>query len=71
MVARTAQFLARKLLDQGKFEAAYQAGRATLPADEITGRISISRAAGVALRYRNDPATARAHSSHIDEGRPI
>ena len=34
----------------------------------ITGRISISCPAGSRLRYLNDPATARQHFAHIDDG---
>ena len=61
--------LARKLLDQGKFEAAYQVVRdAALPASE-TYRADFHFMCGwIALRYRNDPATARAHFAHIDDG---
>ena len=61
--------LARKLLDQGKFEAAYQVVRdAALPADEYYRADFHFTCGWIALRYRNDPATARAHFAHIDEG---
>jgi soluble lytic murein transglycosylase len=61
--------LARKLLDQGKSEAAYQVVRdAALPASE-TYRADFHFMRGwIALRYRNDPAAARAHFAHIDDG---
>jgi peptidoglycan lytic transglycosylase len=61
--------LARKLLDQGKSEAAYQVVRdAALPASE-TYRADFHFMRGwIALRYRNDPAGARAHFAHIDDG---
>jgi soluble lytic murein transglycosylase len=61
--------LARKLLDQGKFEAAYQVVRdAALPADEYYRADFHFTCGWIALRYRNDPAMARAHFAHIDEG---
>jgi soluble lytic murein transglycosylase len=61
--------LARKLLDQGKFEAAYQVVHdAALPADEYYRADFHFTCGWIALRYRNDPATARAHFAHIDEG---
>jgi soluble lytic murein transglycosylase len=61
--------LARKLLDQGKFQGAYQVVRdAALPASE-TYRADFHFMSGwIALRYLNDPATARAHFAHIDDG---
>jgi soluble lytic murein transglycosylase len=66
---RERRSLARKLLDQGKFEAAYQVVRdAALPADEYYRADFHFTCGWVALRYRNDPATARAHFAHIDEG---
>ncbi len=66
---RERRSLARKLLDQGKFEAAYQVVRdAALPADEYYRADFHFMCGWIALRYRNDPATARAHFAHIDEG---
>jgi soluble lytic murein transglycosylase len=66
---RERRSLARKLLDQGKFEAAYQVVRdAALPADEYYRADFHFTCGWIALRYRNDPATARAHFTHIDEG---
>jgi soluble lytic murein transglycosylase len=61
--------LARKLLDQGKFEAAYQVVRdAAVPASEHYRADFHFMCGWIALRYRNDPATARAHFAHIDDG---
>ena len=66
---RERRSLARKLLDQGKFEAAYQVVRdAALPADEYYRADFHFMCGWIALRYRNDPATARAHFAHIDDG---
>jgi soluble lytic murein transglycosylase len=61
--------LARKLLDQGKFEAAYQVVRgAALPASEAYRADFHFMCGWIALRYRDDPAAARAHFAHIDDG---
>ncbi len=61
--------LARKLLDQGKSEAAYQVVRdAALPASEAYRADFHFMCGWIALRYRNDPAAARAHFAHIDDG---
>jgi soluble lytic murein transglycosylase len=66
---RERRSLARKLLDQGKYEAAYQVVRdAALPADEYYRADFHFMCGWIALRYRNDPATARTHFAHIDEG---
>jgi soluble lytic murein transglycosylase len=66
---RERRSLARELLDQGKFEAAYQVVHdAALPADEYYRADFHFTCGWIALRYRNDPATARAHFAHIDEG---
>ena len=66
---RERRSLARKLLDQGKFEAAYQVVRdAALPADEYYRADFHFTCGWIAFRYRNDPATAREHFAHIDEG---
>jgi soluble lytic murein transglycosylase len=65
---RERRSLARKLLDQGKFEAAYQVVRdAAPPADEYYRADFHFTCGWIALRYRNDPATARAHFAHVDE----
>jgi soluble lytic murein transglycosylase len=66
---RERRSLARKLLDQGKFEAAYQVVRdAASPANEYYRADFHFMCGWIALRYRNDPATARAHFVHIDDG---
>jgi soluble lytic murein transglycosylase len=66
---RERRSLARKLLDQGKFEAAYQVVRdAAMPASEHYRADFHFMCGWIALRYRNDPATARAHFAHIDDG---
>jgi soluble lytic murein transglycosylase len=66
---RERRIVARKLLDLGKFQSAYQVVRdAALPASE-TYRADFHFMSGwIALRYLNDPATARAHFAHIDDG---
>ena len=61
--------LARKLLDQGKPDAAYQVVRdAALPASAPYRADFHFMCGWIALRYRNDPASARAHFAHIDDG---
>ena len=65
---RERRSLARKLLDRGKFEAAYQVVRdAALPADEYYRADFHFTCGWIALRYRNDPETARVHFAHIDD----
>lgn len=61
--------LARKLMDQGKFLLAYQVIRpAAMPANEYY-RADVHFMCGwIALRYLDEPASAREHFSHIDEG---
>jgi soluble lytic murein transglycosylase len=66
---RERRSLARKLLDQSKFEAAYQVVRdAALPASEHYRADFYFMCGWIALRYLNDPATARRHFAHIDDG---
>ncbi len=66
---RERRSLARKLLDEGKSEAAYQVVRdAALPANEYYRADFHFTCGWIALRYRNDPAMARVHFAHIDEG---
>jgi soluble lytic murein transglycosylase len=66
---RERRSLARKLLDQAKFGAAYQVVRdAALPASEHYRADFHFMCGWIALRYRNDPATAREHFAHIDDG---
>lgn len=61
--------LARKLMDQGKFLTAYQVIRpAAAPANEYY-RADVHFMCGwIALRYLDEPASAREHFAHIDEG---
>jgi soluble lytic murein transglycosylase len=66
---RERRVLARKLLDQGKFLTAYQVARdAALPANEYYRADLHFMLGWIALRYLNDPATARKHFTHIDDG---
>ena len=66
---RERRSLARKLLDQGKFETAYRVVRdAAMPASAYYRADFHFMCGWIALRYRNDPATARAHFAHIDDG---
>ncbi len=65
---RERRSLARKLLDQGKFDTAYHVVRdAALPASNHYRADFHFMCGWIALRYRNDPATARAHFIHIDD----
>jgi soluble lytic murein transglycosylase len=66
---RERRTLARKLLDLGQFQTAYDVVRgAALPANE-NYRADFHFVAGwIALRYLNDPAGARNHFAHIDDG---
>jgi soluble lytic murein transglycosylase len=66
---RQRRVLARKLLDLGKFDAAYQVVRdAALPANENYRAEFHFMPGWIALRYLNDAATAREHFAHIDDG---
>jgi soluble lytic murein transglycosylase len=66
---RERRTLARKLLDQGKFLTAYQVARdAALPANEYYRADLHFMLGWIALRYLNEPASARAHFAHIDDG---
>jgi soluble lytic murein transglycosylase len=65
---RERRSLSRKLLDQGKFETAYQVVRdAAPPASEHYRADFYFMCGWIALRYRNDPAAARARFAHIDD----
>ncbi|MBR0720955.1 lytic transglycosylase domain-containing protein [Bradyrhizobium manausense] len=66
---RERRLLARKLLDQGKFQTAYEVVRAAaVPAMEVY-RVDYHFMCGwIALRYLDDPRTAMAHFAAIDEG---
>jgi soluble lytic murein transglycosylase len=66
---RERRILARKLLDLGKFQTAYEVVRdAALPAGENYRADFYFTTGWIALRYLNDPATARAQFAHIDDG---
>jgi peptidoglycan lytic transglycosylase len=66
---RERRTLARKLLDVGNFPDAYQVVRnAALPADPYYRADYYFMPGWIALRYLNDPATARALFAHIDDG---
>jgi soluble lytic murein transglycosylase len=66
---RERRSLARKLLDQGKFETAYHVVRdAAVPASNHYRADFHFMCGWIALRYRNDPATAQSHFAHIDDG---
>jgi soluble lytic murein transglycosylase len=66
---RERRVLARKLLDLGEFQTAYQVVHdAALPANENYRAEFYFMSGWIALRYRNDPATAREHFAHIDDG---
>jgi len=66
---RQRRVLARKLLDLGEFQTAYQVVRAAaLPANENYRAEFHFMLGWIALRYLNDPATARVHFDHVDDG---
>jgi soluble lytic murein transglycosylase len=66
---RERRILARKLLDLGKFRTAYEVVRdAALPASENYRADFHFMSGWIALRYLDDPATARAHFAHVDDG---
>jgi soluble lytic murein transglycosylase len=66
---RERRSLARKLLDDGKFQTAYQVIRpAALPANEYYRSDYHFMCGWIALRYLDDPTTAARHFARIDEG---
>jgi peptidoglycan lytic transglycosylase len=66
---RERRVLARKLLDLGEFENAYRVVRDAAPPASENYRAELHFMSGwIALRYRNDPAAAREHFAHIDDG---
>jgi soluble lytic murein transglycosylase len=66
---RERRILARKLLDLGKFQTAYEVVRnAALPASENYRADFHFMSGWIALRYLDSPATARARFAHIDDG---
>ena len=65
---RLRRVLARKLLDLGQFEAAYQIVRAAAAPDNCNYRAELYFMSGwIALRYLHDAAAARRYFSHIDD----
>jgi peptidoglycan lytic transglycosylase len=65
---RERRSLARKLLDQGRFETAYQVVRgAAAPASEHYRADFHFMCGWIALRYLHDPSAARSHFAHIDD----
>jgi soluble lytic murein transglycosylase len=61
--------LARKLLDQGDVQGAYEVARtAATPASENFRADQHFMSGWIALRYLDDPRAAMAHFVHIDEG---
>ena len=66
---RERRVLGRKLLDLGKFQSAYQIVRDAASPASGNYRADFHFMSGwIALRYLNDPATARTHFAHIDDG---
>ena len=66
---RERRMLARKLLDEGKFQTAYDVIRpAAPPANEYYRADHHFMCGWIALRYLDDPATAARHFRHIDDG---
>ena len=66
---RERRILARKLLDRGQFQTAYEVVRAAAVPASDNYRADFHFMAGwIALRYLKDPATARAHFARLDEG---
>ena len=66
---RERRMLARKLLDQDKFQTAYDVVRsAAAPANEYYRADYHFMCGWIALRYLDDPATAARHFARIDEG---
>ena len=66
---RERRVLARKLLDLGNFQSAYQVVRtAALPANPNYQAESHFVPGWIALRYLNEPAVASEHFAHIDDG---
>ena len=66
---RERRTLARKLLDQGRFQTAYQVIRPAAPPANEYYRADFHFMCGwIALRYLDDPATAATHFAHIDDG---
>lgn len=66
---RERRILARKLLDQGKFLTAYQVIQpAALPANEYYRSDLHFMCGWIALRYLDEPVSAREHFARIEDG---
>jgi soluble lytic murein transglycosylase len=66
---RERRLLARKLLDQGKFQTAYDVIRpAATPANEYYRADYHFMCGWIALRYLDDPVTAATHFAQVDGG---
>lgn len=66
---RERRSLARKLLDQGKFQTAYDVIRPAAPPANEYYRADVHFMCGwIALRYLDDAKTAAAHFARVDEG---
>lgn len=66
---RERRTLARKLLDQGKFLTAYQVIRPAAPPANEYYRSDLHFMCGwIALRYLDEPVSAREHFARIDDG---
>ncbi|UPJ55053.1 lytic transglycosylase domain-containing protein [Bradyrhizobium sp. 192] len=66
---RERRMLARKLLDQGKFKAAYDVVRTAAVPEKEVYRVDYHFMCGwIALRFLRDPQAAMAHFAAIDEG---
>ena len=66
---RERRVLARKLLDAGDTQTAYQVVRDAAPPADIYYRADTHFMAGwIALRYLGDTATALGHFAHVDDG---
>lgn len=66
---RQRRVIARKLLDLGDSETAYKVVRdAAMPANPNYRAEAHFMAGWIALRFRNDAATAQTHFAHVDDG---
>jgi soluble lytic murein transglycosylase len=66
---RIRRVLARKLLDQGDFQSAYDMVHRAAPPESENYHAEFYFLQGwIALRYLNDPKTAMVHFAHVDEG---
>jgi soluble lytic murein transglycosylase len=67
---RARRMLVRKLIDIGDPATAYQVARASAPPANPYYEADVHFMAGwIALRFLGDPATAREHFIHVDEGK--